>query len=203
MVICDHDCARCKYPDCLCEELTAEEIRRSDELDNAILRSRGEFGRGGRHPQPRVEQESGATVRQWRERNGLSLESAAFVIGVGAWTMRYIESGGPVPEEEWKKDARYVDEHCEVDAEEVYTPQVLARQLQLPTVLLFPKVLLISLTMTVILICSMRPLTALLPSTARPQRSVIRIRSLPNWTAPMLKCSITESTAVLCCGATI
>lgn len=129
MVICDHNCERCRFPDCVCEELTAEEIRRSDELDNAILRSRGEFGRGGRHPQPRVEQESGATVRQWRERNGLSLESAAFVIGVAAWTMRYIESGGPVPEEEWQKVARYVEEHCEVAAEEAYTPQVLARQL--------------------------------------------------------------------------
>ena len=129
MVICDHDCARCKYPDCLCEELTAEEIRRSDELDNTILRSRGEFVRGGRHPQHRVEQESGAERKSGGEGKSVELGGRGIMKKEGAWTMRYIESGGPVPEEEWKKVARYVDEHCEVDAEEAYTPQVLARQL--------------------------------------------------------------------------
>lgn len=130
MMICDHDCERCKYPDCVCDDLTAEEIRRSDETDNAILRSRGEMARGGRHRQPRIEEETGAKVRAWRERNGLSLDSAAFVIGVGAWTMRYVEGGGPVPDGDWRKVAMYVEGHPEVDVVGAYTPQVLARQIR-------------------------------------------------------------------------
>lgn len=129
-MICDHDCERCKYPDCVCDDLTAEEIRRSDEMDSAILRSRGLIVRGGRHQQPRVEREAAAKVKEWREKNGLSLGSAALVIGVGAWTMKYIEGGGPVPDVEWRKVAMYVEGHPEVDVMEAYTPQVLARQVR-------------------------------------------------------------------------
>ena len=130
MVICDHDCERCKYPDCVCDDLTAEEIRRSDALDSAILRSRGELVHGGRHRQPRIEEETGAKVREWRERNGLAFGSAALVIGVGAWTMKYIEGGGPVPDGEWRKVATYIAEHPEVDVVGAYTPQVLAKQVR-------------------------------------------------------------------------
>ena len=35
-MVCDHDCLHCKYPDCITDEMTDEEILESDRRDKAV-----------------------------------------------------------------------------------------------------------------------------------------------------------------------
>lgn len=130
MVICDHDCERCGLPDCLCDELTEAEIRRSDEMDKLVLQSRGLAAKSGKHALPRVARDTGMDFRRWRKRNRISVKLAANLIGVRVCAVRHIEDGGPVTDKEWRKAANYMAEHPEVAKAEAFTPQRLATRLR-------------------------------------------------------------------------
>ena len=45
MRVCDRDCSKCVFPDCICDDMTLDEWNASEQIDCQIRRSRSDTGK--------------------------------------------------------------------------------------------------------------------------------------------------------------
>ena len=57
MAVCNKDCFNCPHPDCICDDLDAEDYRKAKEIDKLL------------HPQTKHQKKVAAKQRAYREAN--------------------------------------------------------------------------------------------------------------------------------------
>ena len=57
MAVCSKDCFNCPFPDCVCDDLDAEDYRNAKEIDKLL------------HPQTKQQKKAAAQQRAYREAN--------------------------------------------------------------------------------------------------------------------------------------